>query len=118
MQMKILQYSTSSGKEPVREFIEELPLETRYEVLTLLRRIESGELLTMPHSRSMSSMAHGLYELRVRDSQGIVRVFYYTKIKNSVFLVHGLRKKGQTIPDKDRELIIKRIKEISSRYKG
>jgi phage-related protein len=116
--MKILHYSTSSGREPVREFVDELPLESRYEVLTLLRRIENGELLTMPHSRSMSSIENGLHELRVRDSQGIFRVFYYKKIKNLVFLVHALRKKSQTIPDKDRLLILKRIREIKNVYKG
>jgi len=115
--MKILHYSTSSGREPVKEFIEELPLETRYEVLTLLRRMENGEILTMPFARSMASMAHGLYELRVRDAQGLVRVFYYTKIQDSIFLVHGLRKKSKTIADKDRDLILKRVKEINVRYR-
>jgi phage-related protein len=65
----------------------------------------------------MASMAHGLYELRVRDAQGLVRVFYYTKIQNSIFLVHGLRKKNKTIPEKDRDLILKRISAINSRYR-
>lgn len=116
-QIKLLHYSTPSGKEPVREFIEELHFETRYEALSLLRRIEGGETLTMPHTRSLNSMAHGLYELRVRDAQGQVRVFYYTKIQGSIFLIHGLRKKSKTIADKDRELILKRIKELNSRYR-
>lgn len=101
----------------MREFIEELPLDTRYEVLTLLRRMENGEILTMPQSRSMASMAHGLYELRVRDAQGLVRVFYYTKIQNSIFLVHGLRKKSKTIAEKDRDLILKRIQDLNIRYR-
>ena len=114
----ILHYSTPSGKVPVREFIEELPLETRYEVLSLLRRMESGEFLTMPHARSLASVVHGFYELRVRDFQGIVRVFYYTKIQGSIFLVHSLRKKSKTIPDKDRDLILRRIKELNNRYRG
>ena len=115
--MNILHYSTSSKKEPVKEFIEGLPFESRYEILSFLRRMESGEILTMPHSRSMASMAHGLYELRVRDSHGIVLVFYYTKIQNAIFLIHGLRKKSKTIPEKDRKLILKRIQEINSRYR-
>ncbi len=93
--MRILHYSTPSGREPVKEFIEELPQDTRFEVLALLHRMEGGEILSMPHARSMSSMAHGLYELRVRDSQGIIRVFYYTNVKNSIFLVHGLQKKAR-----------------------
>ena len=115
--MKILHYKTASGREPVKEFIAELPIETRFEVLTLLRRLEAGELITMPQARSMSSMAHGLYELRVRDPQGSVRVFYYTKVQDTIFLIHGVRKKSQTISDQDRDLILKRIKEIRLKVK-
>ena len=115
--MRVLHYATAGGKEPVKEYIAELPPETRFEVIALLRRMESGEILPMPHSRSLSSIAHGLYELRVRDSEGQVRIFYYTKIKDSIFLVHALRKKSRTIPDKERNLILKRIQELSSRYR-
>ncbi len=115
--MKILHYKTASGREPVKEFIAELPIDARFEVLTLLRRLEGGELLTMPQARSMSSMAHGLYELRVRDSQGSIRVFYYTKVRETIFLIHGLRKKSQTIGEQDRDLILKRIKEIRTKVK-
>jgi phage-related protein len=96
----------------VREFIDELPLQTRIEVLTLLRRMENGEILPMPHSRSLASMAKGLYELRLRDVAGQVRIFYYTKIKDVIFLVHALRKKTRTMPEKDRILILKRLQEL------
>ena len=115
--MRVLHYATAGGKEPVREFVTELPPATRFEVIALLRRMQGGETLSMPHSRLLSSIAHGLYELRVRDSQGQVRIFYYTKIKDSIFLLHALRKKNRTIPDNERDLILKRIKELNSRYR-
>jgi len=54
--MQICHYSTSSGREPVKEFIAALPEDTRYELVVLLRRMESGEILPMPYSRSMASM--------------------------------------------------------------
>ena len=111
--MRIVNYSTNSGREPVKEFIAELPEEARYELISFLRRMESGEILPMPYSRSMASMAHGLYELRVRDSQGTARVFYYTKIQGAIYLLHALRKKSRTIPDRDRDLILKRIQELN-----
>ena len=112
--MGILQYATPNGREPVKEFIAELPAESRYEVLVLLRRLEAGELLPMPHSRSMASIAQGLYELRVRDAQGQIRVFYYTKLQGAIYLIHALRKKSRTISDKERDLICKRIRELNS----
>lgn len=114
MSSQIKHYRTSSGNEPVKEFIAELPEVTRLEVLILLRRLESGEMLFMPHSRSMASMARGLYELRLRDEQGQIRIFYYTKIKGSIFLVHVLRKQSQVITEHDRKVILKRLKELTS----
>jgi phage-related protein len=110
--VQIIHYTTPSGREPVKEFISKLPIEARFEILTLLRRLQNGETLIMPQSRSMASMAHGLFELRVRDRAGHIRVFYYTKIRGAILLIHGLRKKTNTISDDDRILILKRIKEI------
>ena len=110
--MKIENYCTVSGHEPVKEFISFLPEETRNEVFTLLKRLENNEILPMPQCRSLSSIASGLYELRIRDEQGQVRIFYYTKVRDCIFLVHALRKKSRTIQDKDRRLIIKRLKEL------
>lgn len=112
--MRIRSYQTPSRRDPVGEFIAELPLETRTEIFTLLRRLENNEILSMPHSRSMASMASGLHELRIRDREGQVRVFYYTKIRDVIYLVHALRKKSRVISDKDRDLIVKRIRELNS----
>jgi phage-related protein len=115
--MRILHYSTPNGREPVKEFVAELPAESRFEVLVLLRRIEAGEVLPLPHSRSMSSVTQGLYELRVRDVQGQIRVFYYTKLRGVIYLIHALRKKSRTISNKERDVILKRIKELHSAEK-
>ena len=109
---RLKRYTTASGGDPIDSFLKGLPPETRAEIFTLLRRLELGELLSMPHSRSMGTLAAGLYELRVRDKAGQVRVFYYTKVRNTIYLIHALRKKGRTIPDKDRKLILKRLREI------
>ena len=110
--MGILYYETQSGRAPVEEFISELPLESRYEVLTLLRRLELGEYLGMPHSRSLASMASGLHELRLRDSHGHIRIFYYTRLKGKIYLVHALRKKSQTISEQDKRLILSRLRTV------
>ena len=49
--------------------------EVQEKLLILFRALEEGANLTMPVSRQMSGYS-GLKELRVRDSRGIVRVFY------------------------------------------
>ena len=42
-------------------------VEARREAGRLLRRLQEGESLGMPHSRPMPSIGHGVHELRVRD---------------------------------------------------
>ena len=50
--------------------------EARVEAGTLLRRLQEGESLGMPHSRPMPSIGPRCHELRVRDRNRIWRVVY------------------------------------------
>src|SRR4051794_28064593 len=51
-------------------------LEGRVETGTLLRRLQEGEALGMPHSRPMPSVGSRCHELRVRDEGHNWRVIY------------------------------------------
>ncbi len=66
----------------------------------------------MPLSRNLSSIARSLHELRFRDSVGQVRVIYFIKKGEAIYLVHAFPKKTQEIPRKELDLILKRIREI------
>ena len=48
----------------------------RLEVGLLLRRLQQGESIGMPHSRPMSSIGARCHELRVRDQNRIWRIIY------------------------------------------
>ena len=48
----------------------------RLEAGTLLRRLQDGELLGMPHSRPMPSIGPRCHELRVRDEDQNWRIIY------------------------------------------
>ena len=50
--------------------------EARVEAGVLLRRLQEGELLGMPHSRPMPSIGSGCHELRIRDEDRNWRVIY------------------------------------------
>jgi phage-related protein len=50
--------------------------EARLEAGTLLRRLQNGEQLAMPHSRPMPSIGPRCHELRVDDGGHWWRVFY------------------------------------------
>lgn len=66
----------------------------------------------MPLSRAMSSIAPGVEELRIRDRFGAYRVFYYTKLADSVLIFHAFAKKTQQTPPKEIALAQKRLKEM------
>ena len=50
--------------------------EARIEAGTLLRRLQEGESLGMPHSRPMPSIGKRCHELRVRDENKNWRIIY------------------------------------------
>jgi phage-related protein len=110
--VKILYYTTPSGNSPVRKFIDGLSQSLREDFLLALDRLRQGEALDMPLSKPLFKMALGLHELRLKERRNIFRVFYFIKRGDAIYLVHAMQKKTETIPNKDRQLILRRLKEI------
>ena len=69
-----------------------------------------GDALQLPGSRPMP-VATGVRELRVRDENGIYRVFYYTASARGLLAFHAFVKKTQATPPLEIELARKRLKE-------
>jgi phage-related protein len=105
-------YATESGKSPVKEFIFALPEEKKREFIDALELLELGQTLVMPLSRNLASIYPGLHELRLRDRAGQIRVFYFVKKGEAIYLLHAIRKKTRELPKKDIELVLKRLKEV------
>lgn len=84
--------------------------EAKAEVATLIRRLRSGEKLSMPHSRPMSSIGPRCHELRVREGDGNWRVFYRVD-PDVVVAVHVLWKTTQKTPDAIVDLCQKRFRQ-------
>jgi phage-related protein len=74
--------------------------------------LQKGEKLSMPLSRPMSSVAASVEELRVRDRAGAYRVFYCTKLADSVLIFHAFVKQTQRTPPQEIALAQKRLKEM------
>ena len=74
--------------------------------------LATGENLQMPLSRNLSSIHKGLHELRLKDRSGQVRVFYFMKKNDAIYMLHAIRKKTQELPKNEIETVLKRIKEI------
>jgi len=95
-----------------RDAIRRFPKEARAALGKGLFRLQMGETLRMPNSRSMPQVAAGASELRVRDTHGIYRVFYYTASTQGVLVFHAFVKKTQRTPPLEIEVAGKRLKEL------
>jgi phage-related protein len=105
-------YLKGSGRSPVEEFIQELSPELRGEFLDAVALLAAGQVLAMPLSKNLSSIHPGLHELRLKDRAGQVRVFYFVKRGEAIYMLHAFKKKTQELPRKEIDLVLKRIKEI------
>lgn len=110
--MKVKYYLSFSGRSPVEEFLADLSQEMRANFLDALVLLEDGQNLSMPLSRNLSSIHKGLHELRLKDKTGAYRFFYFIKKADAIYLVHAFKKKTQELPQKEIDVVLKRLKEV------
>ena len=65
--------------------------------------------LGMPHRRAMHD---GLFELRLKAADAIMRVFYCTLIGKRIMVLHQFRKKTSRTPRRELEKARGRMKEV------
>ncbi len=64
----------------------------RIEAGTLLRRLQEGENLSLPHSRPMPSIGPRCHELRINDGDHHWRIFY--RLDPDAVVIAGILPKG------------------------
>ncbi|MDZ4675989.1 MAG: type II toxin-antitoxin system RelE/ParE family toxin [Oligoflexia bacterium] len=92
--------------------IADFPEDIRGELADALARLDEGHTLSMPLSRTMSSIGRGVHELRFRDRAGIYRVIYVLIGGGTIYLLHAFMKKASQTPQPNIDLAKKRLKEI------
>jgi len=97
-----------AAKAAIRVF----PKEVRRELGKAIYDLQCGESLGMPLSKTMSSVASGVSELRFRDPSGIYRVFYFLRSVKGVLVFHAFTKKTQKTPAREIEIGRKRLQEL------
>lgn len=85
--------------------------EARIEAGFLLRRLQQGENLELPHSRPMPSIGAHCHELRIRDADKNWRIIYRID-DDAILIVEVFDKTMRTTPD----LVIKNCKKRLSQY--
>jgi phage-related protein len=105
MKWQIIYYN-----ENIEQEIFNLPdgLLARYLHLTDLM-IEFGSNLGLPHTKAID---RGIFELRVKSKEGIARVFFCTKIRKKIIMLHSYIKKSQKIPKRELKIAVSRMNEV------
>ncbi len=98
--------------EKTLKIVKSFPEEIKKNLGYLIFKLQLGEKLSAPHSKSMSTIEKGCYELRLKDRDGIYRAFYYLKIEERVLIFHAFQKKTHKTPKKDIDLGKKNLKEM------
>ena len=79
----------------------------------LLRRLQSGEMLTMPHSRPMPSIGPLCHELRINDEGKTWRIIYRID-PDAVVLIAVFEKKTSKTPRRVIDACKRRMKRYES----
>lgn len=85
----------------------------RVEAGVLLRQLQEGLLLELPHSRPMPGIGNRCHELRIRDIDSNWRIIY--RIDNdAILIVEVFAKTTRTTPRKIIELCQKRLRQYDA----
>ena len=85
-------------------------IQARYIHLTE-RMIAFGPGLGMPHTRAMGK---GLFELRMKSSEGIGRVFFGTLPRQRIMMLHAFIKKSTKTPANELKIARARLKVVKA----
>jgi phage-related protein len=98
-------YRSSSGREPVREWLKKLEIADRRIVGEDIKDVEFAWPMGMPLVRALG---HGLWEVRSSLTGGRISRVIFTVEHGMMVLLHGFIKKSQKTPAADLELALRR----------
>ena len=81
----------------------------RREAGILLRRLQRGEQLSLPHSRPMPDLGRRCHELRIPDARHTWRIIYRTD-PDAVVILHVFAKKTQQMPQSVLQIVRSRLR--------
>ena len=104
----VIEYYSEALQQAVMAF--PASMQARYIHLTERMQV-FGPNLGMPHTRAMGK---GLFEIRMKSSEGIGRVLFCNLRGRRIVMLHAFVKKSAKTPAKELEIARKRMKEIQA----
>ena len=89
----------------------------RLEAGFLLRKLQQGESLSMPQSRTMTAIGARCHELRIKDENAEWRIMYRTD-EDAVLILEVFQKKTRTTPKNVIEVCKRRLRKYDEDSSG
>lgn len=105
---KVIYYISSTGENPVKDFLESLSKKQKAKIFRIFICIEMYGLQSiLPHVKKLTGTS--LWEIRILGQDNI-RVLYITVERDVILALHAFIKKKQKTPAKDLEIALSRHK--------
>ncbi|HEX8139774.1 MAG TPA: type II toxin-antitoxin system RelE/ParE family toxin [Pyrinomonadaceae bacterium] len=88
-------------------------LEARLEAGVLLRRLQRGETLSLPHSRPMPGISPRCHELRIVDKNKTWRIIYRVD-RDAIIIVDVFQKTTQQTPKRVIDDCLRRLRQYDA----
>ena len=102
-------YIAASGRNPVREWIMDLPLPDRQIVGKDIQKVEFGWPIGRPHC---APLGNGRWEVRSTLDSDRIAWMIFCMGDDQMILLHGFIKKTQKTPQAEMELALRRKREV------
>jgi phage-related protein len=97
-------FRTEAGREPVREWLKDLPKDERKIIGEDIMTVQFRWPLGMP---LVDHLGSGIWEIRSRLANRIARTLFFVH-HEEIILLHGFIKKNRKTPNQDRALALRR----------
>ena len=106
-------YKTRRGDYPVKDFVQKLGKKSRAKIWRYVELLEKhGPNLLRPYADSVEGKVR---ELRIRVTEGNIRILYFFA-ERDVVLLHAIKKKTQELPKREIEQAKQRMQDFILRY--
>jgi phage-related protein len=99
----VLFYRTTSGRQPVVEFLDSLDGKQAQKVAWVLELIESVERVPKQYFKKLEN-TDGIWEVRIQSGNNAFRLLGFWDTGKFVILCHAFAKKSQAVPGKEIKL--------------
>jgi len=96
-------FQTETGREPVREWLKDLPKDERRIIGEDIMTVQFRWPLGMP---LVDNLGSGIWEIRSRLANRIARTLFFVH-QGEIILLHGFIKKTKKTPNEDRALALR-----------